>query len=373
MSANVAVVGSGMAGLATAMSIMTVAPSTTITIFSDQPIENTVSYHGGGGVTLEKPKFSRAFLKTVSGNVTNTNIKWLLTTLTNAIISSTGDILVARALAEESARVLTTIFGVLQSDARALCAKGQWYNNELVMTNMMTKLAGFTNATTSTNSVKFTTKVITGADDETLKSFDKVFMCRGAADAAVFGSAVELIAGVSQDVPRAVPFVPSVPPSGDSCFTFDGTKFVSPFPDKVRNTGGMHVGYSAAKNTNELSTGDKAELPGFTGARVVSVDMFPFYHISNEKIIYVNGGSFIGLHTYPAVAMLAATHGMLGNKVALPGNIFDPELSRVVEKQSRLVMIGLAILVPLLSVLLFVIKLALFFVRILFSLLKAAV
>ncbi len=364
MSVNVAVVGSGMAGLATAMAIMTVAPSTTITIFSDQPMENTVSYHGGGGLTLEKPQFSRAFLKTVSGNVTNTNIKWLLTTLTNAIISSTGDILVARALAEESARVLVG-FGVLPSDARAQCANGQWYNNESVMKNIETKLTA--------NSVKFTTKVITGADDETLKPFTKVFMCRGAADAAVFGSAVELVAGVSQDVPRAIPFVPIVPPSGDSCFRFDGTKFVSPFPDKIRNTGGMHVGYSAAKNTNELSTGDKAELPGFTGARVVSVDMFPFYHLSGEKTIYVNGGSFTGLHTYPAVAMLAAAHGMSGNKVALPGNIFEPELTRVVEKQSRLVMIGLAILVPLLSILLFVIKLVLFFVRILFSLLKAAI
>lgn len=362
---NVAVVGSGMAGLATAMSILQVVPLATITIFSDQPVENTVSFHGGGGLTLEKPKFTSAFLKTVSINVTNTNVKWLLTTLTNAVISATGDILVARALAEESARVLTT-FGVLPSDSRALCVNGQWYNNELVMTNMRTSL--------ESKGVKFLKQAISGVDDVILKPFDKVFMCRGAADASVFGSAVELVAGVSQDVPRAVvPFVPTVPPSGDSCFRFDGTKFVSPFPSKVRNTGGMHVGYLAAKNINELSTGDKAELPGFTGARVVSVDMFPFYHISGTKIIYLNGGSFTGLHTYPAVAMLAAQHGMLGTKVPLPGNIFEPELSRVVDKQSRLVMIGLAILVPLLSVLLFVIKLVLFFVRLLFSILKAAV
>ena len=362
---SVAIVGTGMAGLATALSVLAVAPLATVTVFSDQPIENTVSFHGGGGLTFEKPKITTSFLKTVSVNPTNTNLKWLLTTITNAVTASTNDILVARALAEESARVLTS-FGVLPSDARALCANGQWYNNELVMTNIKAALVA--------KSVTFVNQVVTGVDDVALTSFDKVFMCRGAADASVFGSAVELIAGVTQDVPRAVvPFVPTVPPSGESCFRFDGSKFISPFPTKIRNTGGVHVGYAGAKNTNELSNGDATELPGFTGARVVSVDMFPFYHISGDKVIYVNGGSFIGLHTYPAVAMLAATHGMLGTKIPLPGDIFNPELTRVVEKQSRLLMIGLAIMVPVLSILLFVIKLFIFFVRMLFSLLKAAI
>ena len=221
-SKSVVIVGSGMAGLATAMSVFAVAPTSTITIFSDKPIESTVSYHGGGGATFEKPQVASAFLKTVSINLTNTNMKWLVTTITNMITSSTDDILVTRALAEESARVLTS-FGVLPSDSRALCANGQWYNNELVMTNMKTFLVS--------KNVTFVEKVVTGADDAILKTFDKVFMCRGAADAAVFGSAVELIAGTVQDVSRVVvPFVPTVPPSGDSCFHFDGTKFISPFP-----------------------------------------------------------------------------------------------------------------------------------------------
>ena len=357
-SKRVAVVGSGMAGLSVASSVLKMDPLASVTVFSDRPLAETVSFNSGGGVTFKPPALSIDFTKTFSVALTNTNYKWVLSTLVSFVMNSTTNQLALRALVEES-KTLMGSFGVvnaLDANNSKSCDESHWYNVEMALNEMIVLLKA--------KNVVFVTGSVAGATDASLSGFDLVFMCRGAQDASVFGSATELVAGTVQDVTKPTS-------TARECFRFDKDRFVSSFDSKTRYTGGVHVGRTESSNKKEFSTGDTKELTPFSGARVLSTDMMPFYYRISDKVFYVNGGGFAGMFTYPAIAMMAAVHGMTGAKsVSSLTQQVNPELERITSSQTTQLMIGLAVVLPLISLVLFGLKMLFFLIRFLFSLIK---
>lgn len=320
MAKNIAVVGSGMAGLCCAMFAVAQEHTANVTVFSDKDFTDSISYHSGGGMMATVP-YDWKGMSMVSVNWGTTDKSWLIAFTMELLMKGESNKALQNAMSEESVKLLRQLgLQINYVKCGEETTTSRWYNIEDTMTHMIASL--------KLNGVQFDRRFISDETDEVLKEFDHVFMCRGASDASVFGDKTELSAGISQDV-----IVNHTTKSIDTkvkCFEYSDGRFISPFPSMIRYTSGAHIGDMVAPDPYVLKTGLNGEKLPFTGTRLLSIDGFPFY-LRKERVTYVNGGSFVGMHTYPFVSHLAVKHALTDVKPTVFG--FDAEFKRVVNKR----------------------------------------
>ena len=331
---KIAIVGIGIAGLCTAVQCLTSRPSARITIFKKKfdnkpqniTSETTSSYHSGGGMIDVAPK-SSSVMKYTDVNWGNTDMFWLWAFIWESVLFEGKNHKIQNQLSQLGKTWFVENKIPFKTEDCGLIGT-RWIDSMDLIGQIYTKLL-------LSGKVKFVEQDIKGAQDTSLETFDKVFMCRGAADNSVFRGLTEVVAGLSMDHPLDTS-------SGkiNPCFRWveNGGYFVSTFEDKKieRITAGLYIGYNRVPESvslKPLSKADPKSITEYRGNRVVSIDSLPFFFKFDEKVTYVNGGSFVGMHTYPIVCKWAVQNSIDGKYEVPDGFDFNPEHERLHPKR----------------------------------------
>lgn len=325
---EVAVVGGGWAGLTTAL--FATSAGYKVTVYHADPLDQSVSYWGGGGLTSYNPP-TLAGLEEVRVNFLGVPWTWLAAFFYNFVIyeSATKSNMVA--LADASINELKRIGFSLPDYVECIVPKSdneerrdaetptdpvritRFFNIMRAMENARGRLV--------TDGARFIQEEVADLEQLVSAGYVHVFACRGVRDADVFGRGVAIVAGTSTDFERntfsrtkCFEFAQNMPVSGIEDATSDQEKFsafISSFPDRDRVTLGAYFGYKTPPTTIPFS-GDarRREQGSFHGARLNTSDTLPFYLRATDHITYVNGGSFNGLHTYPVISAEAVRNAL---------------------------------------------------------------
>lgn len=321
MTQKIAVIGSGFAGLFTALALKERVSGAEITVFQNEASDRTISFHSGGGI-IRQPGFDFQALKQVTINWGNTNVGWLWSFFWRSLVFEGWQRDTQFALSDRTFALFKE-FGIDTGD-QVVCEESRWYDIGATMQSILKRLDEVDDKKNQKR-VQFVDEAV-APGDERLNEYVKVFSCRGAADNAKFNGATEVVSGVSEDVARA---------PKEECFTFVDGHFESPVSDNAtRLTYGMFIGDGQAPPDFTMATPEEQKkiTERVVGSRLVSVDKVPFY-LEDGNTIYVNGGSFVGMHTYAPVATWAVEDTMGTEKKSERLAGFNPGFNRVSDKK----------------------------------------